>query len=177
MQNDPKKFNSEICFPTAWFMLQIQCSWFAQIQKYGYRKECFLVCPPLGNMASKQCFLVCQPLGNLLGNNVSWLVNLWETWLVTFPGLLTSGQETWLGNKFSHILCETCAFGIYLTPIHTNVNDQIELIWMFRILIWTFMTHPLYVHIHQSSSLCSGAPEATWSGGGSHLKRALTLEP
>jgi hypothetical protein len=36
----------------------------------------------LGNMARKQCFLVCPPSGNIwLGNNVSWFVLPWETWL------------------------------------------------------------------------------------------------
>ena len=29
------------------------------------RKQCFLVCPPSGNMARKQCFLVCPPSGNM----------------------------------------------------------------------------------------------------------------
>ena len=36
----------------------------------------------LGNMARKQCFLVCPSLGNMdIGNNVSWFVHLWETWI------------------------------------------------------------------------------------------------
>ena len=30
-----------------------------------FRKQCFLVCQPSGNMVEKQCFLVCQPLGNM----------------------------------------------------------------------------------------------------------------
>jgi hypothetical protein len=35
------------------------------------RKQCFLVCPPTGNMDWK-CFVVCPPSGNAwLGNNVS----------------------------------------------------------------------------------------------------------
>jgi hypothetical protein len=29
------------------------------------RKECFLICPPLRKMARKQCFLVCSPSGNM----------------------------------------------------------------------------------------------------------------
>ena len=34
-------------------------------RKHGYRKQCFLVCPPSGNMARKQCFPVCPPVGNM----------------------------------------------------------------------------------------------------------------
>ena len=40
------------------------------------RKQCFLVCPPLVNMARKQCFLVCPPLGNMARETM-------------FPGLST----------------------------------------------------------------------------------------
>ena len=34
------------------------------------RKQCFLVCPPSGNMATKQCFLVCPPSRNIAGKCV-----------------------------------------------------------------------------------------------------------
>jgi hypothetical protein len=35
--------------------------------KHGYnRKQCFPVCPPLGNMTRKQCFLVCPLLRNMV---------------------------------------------------------------------------------------------------------------
>ncbi len=54
------------------------------------RKQCFLACPPSGNMAGKQrflvclplqnmarkqCFLVCQPLGNMFCTALSyWII-------------------------------------------------------------------------------------------------------
>ena len=38
---------------------------------------CFLVCPPLENMARKQCFLVCPPLQNIaIGYNFSGFAHL-----------------------------------------------------------------------------------------------------
>jgi hypothetical protein len=44
------------------------------LQANGSNKWCF-VSP---TQARKQCFLVCPPLGNMaIGNNVSWFVHLW----------------------------------------------------------------------------------------------------
>ncbi len=89
------------------------------------RKHCFLVCPPLGNMAGKQrflvfppsrnigkgtiCFLVCPFLGNMARKQYS---------LFRFPAFAKHGEgtiyvsgfvyipETWLGNivsGFAHL--------------------------------------------------------------------------
>ena len=55
--------------------------------KHGYRKQCFLVCPSLGNID--------------IGNNVSWFVHPWETWLGNNVSWFVHLWETWLGNNVS----------------------------------------------------------------------------
>ena len=49
--------------PETW--LENNVSWFPTFRKHGYRKQCFLVCQPSGNMAIR--------------NNVSWFAHLQVT--------------------------------------------------------------------------------------------------
>ena len=75
--------NNASCFVHRWeTWLGNNVSWFVNLWKtywetmfpglptfgkHGYdRKQCFPVCPPLGNMTRKQCFLVCPLLRNMV---------------------------------------------------------------------------------------------------------------
>ena len=56
------------CFlvcPPSGNMASKQCFLVCLPLRIMVRKECFLVCPHLRNMARKQCFLVCPPSGNM----------------------------------------------------------------------------------------------------------------
>ena len=84
------------------------------------RKQCFLVCPPFGNMARKQ-FVVCSPFGNLTVRNiVSWFCHCLKAWLdfqVCSINLRCAEMQSLLYNNIHMVLREMdirrCGF-VYL---------------------------------------------------------------